>query len=221
MNLFITGTDTEVGKTFFTALLIRTLRAGGIDAVGFKPIACGGWEDVDALVASAGGIEPRATVCAVHLDMPASPLTAAAAAGLRIDPARILSAYQDLAARHDVVITEGVGGWLVPITPEYSVADLAADLALPVIVVVKNRLGALNHTLLTTEAIAHRGLHCAGLVLNHAGILPDPVTHANRATLELLRSAPVLAEIEQNQATLDIEPFAMLLSGGGPPPRHT
>jgi dethiobiotin synthetase len=209
VSFFVTGTDTDVGKTFFSALLIRALRSAGIDAVGFKPVVCGGWEDVDALVEAADGIEPRDAVCPVHLPMPASPLTAAWARERVLDPAKMIAAYRDLAARHEMVIVEGAGGWLVPITIDYTIADLAAALALPVIVVVKSRLGALNHTLLTLESIGHRGLACTGIVLNHAGVSDDPIAHSNRATFELLRRAPILCELMEHQQGLDLAPFGL------------
>ncbi|MDD5198790.1 MAG: dethiobiotin synthase [Terrimicrobiaceae bacterium] len=204
MNFFITGTDTDVGKTFFTALFLRALRSAGIDAVGFKPITCGGWEDVDALVEAGGNVEPRLAVCGMKLDMPASPLTAAWAEQTVIDTASIFAAYREIASRHEMVVVEGVGGWLVPITPEYCVADLATELGLPVIVVVRNRIGALNHTLLTIENLRRRGLYCAGLVLNHVGVTDELAAHSNRATFELLRTAPVLCELVQGQQTLDL-----------------
>jgi dethiobiotin synthetase len=204
VSFFVTGTDTEVGKTFFTALLVRALRQHGIDAVAFKPVACGGWHDVDELVAAADGAEPREAVCPYHFEMPASPLTAAWAEEATIEPARIVSAYREIAARHRVVVVEGIGGWLVPITADWSVADLAAKLALPVIVIVKNRLGAINHTLLTLESIAGRGLDCIGLVLNHVDAPGDPASRSNRATFEMLPAAPVICELDHCQSTLDL-----------------
>ncbi len=209
MNFFVTGTDTGVGKTFFTALLIRALRGAGRDAVGFKPIACGGWEDVDALVAAADGSETRASTCAAHFSMPASPLTASWAEEKTIDPQRLFEAYESLSARHEVVIVEGVGGWLVPVTPDWSMADFAARLGLPVILVVKNRLGALNHVLLTLESIARRRLECTGLVLNHVDASEDPVARSNRAALELLPAARVLCELVPGQAALHLPSLAL------------
>lgn len=209
MSFFITGTDTDVGKTFFAQRLIRALRSAGIDAVGFKPVACGDWDDVDALVAAADGVEPRPAVCPVHLDMPASPLTAAFAQEASIDPAVMVAAYRALAARHEMVIVEGAGGWLVPITPDYSVADLAVELDLPVIVVVRNRLGALNHTLLTLESIRHRALPCVGVVLNHVDAPIDPAARSNRATFELLRTVPLLCELDSAHAELDLGLLAL------------
>lgn len=208
MNYFITGTDTDVGKTFFTALLLRTLRQAGYDAVGYKPVACGGWEDVDAMLAAAPDSgETRATTCAEYLDMPASPLTAAWAAERTVDPARLVAGYHALAARHEIVLVEGAGGWLVPITPRYGIADLAVELGLPVFVVARNRLGAINHTLLTLESIAARGLDVAGIVLNHVVQSADPASHTNRATFAMLPAAPVVAEIEPGQPALDFEAF--------------
>jgi dethiobiotin synthetase len=214
MNFFITGTDTEVGKTFFTALLLRTLRRAGIDAVGYKPIACGSWDDVDALVHASDCTESRHELCAYHFGMPASPLTASWAEGRAIEPERLLEGYEALKSRHEVVVVEGVGGWRVPITCTYSVADFATALGLPVIVVVKNRLGAINHTLLTLESIAGSGLDCAGLVLNHVGAPDDPASHSNRATFELLPHVRVLCELVEGQSTLDLASLA--LPGIGP-----
>ncbi|MGH8048329.1 MAG: dethiobiotin synthase [Chthoniobacterales bacterium] len=209
MSFFVTGTDTEVGKTFFTALLVRALRTAGIDAVAFKPVACGGWDDVDALAAAANGVELREAICPYHFSMPASPLTAAWAEQATIEPARILDAYEQLRARHAMVIVEGVGGWRVPITVEWSVADLATQLALPVVVVVKNRLGAINHTLLTLESIASRGLDCAGIVLNHAEMSHDPASRSNRATFEMLPGVRVLCELVHGQASLHLPSLAL------------
>jgi dethiobiotin synthetase len=204
VNFFVTGTDTEVGKTFFTALLIRELRSAGIDAVPFKPVACGGWHDVDELAAAADEIEPREAICPYHFSMPASPLTAAWAEKKTVDPSRILAAYEELRSRHAMVVVEGVGGWRVPITAEWSVADLAARLALPVILVVRNRLGAINHTLLTLESIERRGLECAGIVLNHLEQGDDPAARSNRATFEMLPGVRVLCELVTGQAALHL-----------------
>jgi dethiobiotin synthetase len=209
MNFFITGTDTEVGKTFFTALLLRTLRRAGIDAVGYKPIACGSWEDVDALVHASDGMESRHELCAYHFGMPASPLTASWAEERVIEPERLINTYETLKSRHEVVLVEGVGGWRVPITCTYSVSDFAAALGLPVIVVVRNRLGAINHTMLTLESIARAGLDCVGLVLNHFDAPDDPASHSNRATFELLPHVRILCELVHAQSTLDLASLAL------------
>lgn len=208
MSVFVTGTDTGVGKTYFSTRLVRSLRAAGVDAVGFKPLACGSWDDVDALVEAADGCEPRDAVCPMMFDLPASPLTAARAARLEIDPGILLDGYRAIAARHEVVVVEGVGGWLVPITPRYSVADLAAAMDLPVIVVAQNRLGAINHTLLTVENIGRRGLFCGGIVLNHRITANDDAMRTNRETLRLLPTAPVLCQLLPGAEHVDPRKFS-------------
>jgi dethiobiotin synthetase len=100
------------------------------------------------------------------------------------------------------VIVEGVGGWLVPILQKYSVADLAAEMGLPVVVVAANRLGAINHTLLTVDSIRARGLTCAGVILNNMTADQDAATTTNRAVLEHLLEVPILYEVEMGQAAL-------------------
>lgn len=177
MNAFITGTDTSVGKTFATALLLRHLRARGADCVGFKPICCGSRDDAEKLHAASGGEETARLslneVNPVWMRTPAAPYTAAMIEGRGIDLAAVRETFALLRARHrDGVLVEGVGGWLVPITHDFAVADLAVEFGLPVIVVVKNRLGALNHTALTVRDIQRRGLHCAGLVFNDGPDFP-------------------------------------------------
>jgi dethiobiotin synthetase len=113
------------------------------------------------------------------------------------------------------VIVEGAGGWLVPITRDYAIADLAADLALPVIIVAANRLGAINHTRLTVAAVLASGLRCAGVILNHvqSPAEDDPAIITNRSILEDLLPVPILAEIEHGQAEMPsgdwLAPFAV------------
>ena len=202
MNLFLTGTDTDVGKTYVATLLVRALRAEGVDAVGLKPLCCGGREDAEALHAANGGAIPLNDVNPVWLRPPAAPYTAAMIENRPTDLALIRETFARLRGAHESLIVEGVGGWLVPITRDYFVSDLAAEFALPIAVVVANRLGALNHTLLTVQAIRARGLKCAGLILNHTLPPPEPpdiATTTNRAMLEDLLDVPVLFEITHGQ----------------------
>ncbi len=209
MNAFITGTDTGVGKTYVTARLIRRLRAQGLDTVGFKPICCGSREDAELLRAAADDALALNEVNPVWLRTPAAPYTAAMIENRPIDLALIRETFDDLRARHDSMLVEGVGGWLVPIERDYSVADLAAECALPVIVVVKNRLGALNHAALTVDHLRSRGLACAGLILNDgppaAEDLSEPQTIAmttNRSVLEDILGLPVLFALTHGQDSL-------------------
>ncbi len=208
MNWFITGTDTGVGKTHTACLILEALRRAGYDAVGFKPICCGERDDVRALWEASGkrldlsldAINP------VWLRPPAAPLAASAIEERLIQPADILSAYKALKARHATVLVEGVGGWRVPILENYDTTDLAADLGLPVVIVVHNRLGAINHTLLTIESIQRKGLPIAGLILNEfSPRLEDEIPiRTNPAILEKITRLPILFTIRENQTSLDI-----------------
>ena len=209
MNAFITGTDTGVGKTYVTTRLIRRLRAHGLDTVGCKPMCCGSREDAELLRAAADDTLTLNEVNPVWLRTPAAPYTAAMIENRPIDLALIHETIAGLRARHHSVLVEGVGGWLVPITRDYTVADLAEELALPVIVVVKNRLGALNHAALTVHHLRSRNLTCAGLILNDgqptAEDAGDPQTIAmttNRAVLEDTSGAPILFTLVHGQASL-------------------
>ena len=209
MNAFITGTDTGVGKTFATALLLRHLRARGRDAVGFKPICCGGREDAEILHAASGGALALNEVNPVWLRTPAAPYTASLVENRAIDLALVRETYATLRARHEHVLVEGVGGWLVPVALGYTVADLARECGVPVIVVVSNRLGALNHTALTVRSIRSDGQECAGLILNtrpDGGSPPEDVEGVakatNRAVLEDWLGVPILHELSSGQTSL-------------------
>ena len=208
MHAFITGTDTGVGKTFVTALLLRGLRAKGVDAVGYKPICCGSRDDAEILRSASGNVLTLNEVNPVWLRTPAAPYVAALIENRLIDLALIREVYGILRARHQAVLVEGVGGWLVPILHDYSVADFARDLALPVIVVVANRLGALNHSALTLESVRSHGATCAGLILNECGAGADEMnsvaTVTNRGVLEECLRAPILHEIGRDQTELKV-----------------
>ena len=214
MNLFITGTDTSVGKTFVTARLIRHLRAQGLDTVGFKPICCGGREDAEILQAAADGALELNEVNPVWLRTPAAPYTAAMIENRTVDLALIRETFTNLRVRHRSILVEGVGGWLVPITRDYSVADLASEFGLPVAVVVKNRLGALNHAALTLHHLrsgAAGKLDCAGLILNNGPAVtanddpgePQGIAIAtNRSILEEWLQTPVLYSFAADQQSV-------------------
>jgi len=205
MRLFVTGTDTAVGKTCISALLVRALRAAGIDAVGMKPITCGGREDALELHAASDAAIELNDVNPVWLRAPLAPYAASLVEGRAIDLDLVRRTFARVSAAHPALIVEGVGGWRVPITREFAVSDLAAELGLPVAVVVANRLGALNHAVLTVESIRARGLICAGLILNHAHRpteSPDLAAATNRTVLEDILEVPILHEIAYGQTTL-------------------
>ena len=205
MNYFLTGTDTGVGKTYVAALLIRALRKAGFDTVGLKPICCGERSDAEALRAAADGELSLDDVNPVWFRFPAAPYTASIVEDRIPDLDQIRERFARIRARRRSMIVEGVGGWLVPITRDYAVADLAAEMRLPVVVVAANKLGMLNHTLLTVQAIKAHGLTCAGVILNNtAGEAGDRSTTTNRSVLECLMEVPVLYEVEMGQSALTL-----------------
>lgn len=163
-GLFITGTDTGVGKTWVATRLISELRRQGHNAVGMKPVECGEREDSEALLRASGGHLPLDGINPISLSEPLAP--AAIAGAPKIETDLILARYHVLAESHRPVIVEGAGGWLVPLDRERTMADIAIALALPVVVVARNRLGVLNHTLLTVRAILDSGLECLAVFLN-------------------------------------------------------
>ncbi len=199
---FITGTDTEIGKTFVTCALLHAARAAGRSAVGMKPVAAGAdtvngesINDDAARLRAAGSFDPGLALLNPYcLASPIAPHIAAAEEGVRIDPERIKAAFTTLAGRADVVLVEGVGGFRVPLGDDYDTADLARDLGLPVILVVGMRLGCISHALLTAEAIAARGLRLAGWVANQI----DPAMlrfDENLAALVARLPAPLLGVV--------------------------
>lgn len=166
VSAFITGMDTGVGKTYLTTQLLRLLRARGFRCAGFKPICCGDRNDAEQLLAASSERFAIDELNPLWLRTPAAPLTAAQIEKVTIEPPRLIGAFQRLRERCDVVLVEGVGGWRVPITENYFVSDLAAAIDVPVLVVVQNKLGCLNHTLLTVQSIEMLRMKIAGVVLN-------------------------------------------------------
>jgi len=206
MSWFITGTDTGVGKTWFSRLLVQGLRAEGKDAVGFKPVCCGERDDATLLAEASGGLDID-EVNPVWLKAPVAPKVAAMLSNMKVNPASLVASCKMLEKRHETVVIEGAGGWRVPLADGYDMADLATDFSLPVIVVVANRLGALNHAILTVEDIRASDLEVAGLVLNNLQEEQDTAAVTNKGVIEELTGAPILAEIIHGQDFLDLEPF--------------
>ena len=210
MNLFLTGTDTDAGKTYVATLLVRALRQAGRDCVGLKPICCGGREDAEALHAAAGGAISLNEVNPVWLRTPAAPYTAAVIENRPIDLMLIRETFGRVRSAHESLIVEGVGGWNVPITRDYFIGDLAEEFGLPIAIVVANRLGAINHALLTIEAVRKRGLPCAGLILTRVSADDDVATATNRSMLEELGGLPILADIAYGQPELTVDDLTRL-----------
>ena len=201
-GLFVNGTDTGVGKTVVACALLRVLAREGLRVVGFKPVAAGaettgqGLRNDDALrLAAASSVEASyEEVNPIALEPAIAPHIAAEHSGVSIDGSRLTAAHGQLASRADVVVTEGAGGWLVPTGPDASLADLAAAIGDPVVMVVGMRLGCINHALLTAASIRAHGLPLAGWVDNR--IDPDmPVLQENLATLDARLDAPRIGSV--------------------------
>lgn len=197
MSIFVTGTDTGVGKTSFTVWLLERLRAEGIRAAGYKPICCGDRHDAELLLAAGSPGLTIDDVNPVWLQMPAAPLTAALAEKRTLDLDGLRDGFARLSACVDFVAVEGVGGWIVPITAEYFSSDLAADLRLPVLVVAHNKLGCLNHIFLTVRSIVAAGLPCEAVILNDLG---EPGDFASTSNAEILRRCLTLLIIDKFDA---------------------
>ena len=215
-GVFITGTDTGVGKTHVAAALLRALAASGWRAVGMKPVAagfepgCSVNADVLALAAAGNVDAPLAERNPYAFADAVAPHLAAAAGGIAIDLAVIEAAARALCARADALIVEGAGGALVPLDARSDMLDIAVRLDLPVLLVVGMRLGCLNHALLSALAIRRRGLELAGWIANG---LPPPMRLARlntRALAERLGAAPVAIFGVDRAPRFDVETLARL-----------
>ncbi len=205
MKAFVTGTDTAVGKTYATARLTQALRRTGFDTIALKPVCCGERDDAEILRDAADGELSLDEVNPFWFRMPVAPLVAARAEGRDVPLEALEQWFRSVSEGRRSVLVEGAGGWLVPVAEGLSVAGMAQAFGLPVVVVVANKLGCINHTLLTLESIRAHGLACSGLVLNRMhGDASDESVQTNRDVLEQLSGVPVLCEIAPGQERLEL-----------------
>ena len=199
-GLFITGTDTGVGKTVVAGAIAAALRRRHRDVGVMKPIETGvgtqGPLDAISLCEAAGATDSLDLVCPQRFALPAAPSVAAAHEGRTVDLELIRAAHAELARRHALLLIEGAGGILVPIRAGYSMADLAAEFDAPLVVVTRASLGTINHTLLTLEAIERRGLVLAGVVISHGSRVISSSDRANLAALRESLGARLAGEVE-------------------------
>ena len=189
-SCYITGTDTEIGKTFVTCALLRDARASGVEVIGMKPVASGcidtneGWRSEDALAhIEADGLDaPYADRNPYALPLPVAPEIAARAAGVSIELSNITQAYERLRAEHDAVLVEGVGGWLAPLSATLEQVDVVRALKLPVMMVVGMRLGCVHQARATQRAIIADGCEFAGWIANPV----DPAMDSFDDNLDIL-----------------------------------
>lgn len=211
-GIFVTGTDTGVGKTYVVTRMADALRAAGRRVGAYKPVCSGAtisrsgdpvWDDVEALAASLGHEYPRARLCPQCFAAPLAPPVAAAAEGRQVDPDLLRCGALWWRDHAEILLVEGVGGLLSPVSDRDTVADLAVDLGFPLLVVAANRLGAINQTLLTLESAAARGLEVAGVILNHpAPVTDDCSTGTNAQWLARFSQVPVLGTLAHDGAAL-------------------
>ncbi|MGH2767472.1 MAG: dethiobiotin synthase, partial [Actinomycetota bacterium] len=199
-GVFVTGTGTGVGKTVVVAALSRVLASAGLAVGAMKPVQTGagtpGTGDV-AFVVAAGGVAPHLAVTPYAFADPLAPAVAARMAGRVIDLAEIIDAFGELRSKVDLVVVEGSGGLLVPLTERETMADLAGEMRLPVVVVASPALGTLNHTALTVEVARARGLEVLGVVLSGFPAHPDPAEATNPAEIERLAATTLLGVLPE------------------------
>ncbi len=210
-GVYITGTDTGIGKTHVTVSLLRAFAAAGLHAIGMKPVASGcigtpqGWRNDDALAlleASAGApLYDDVNPCA--LPLATAPEIAAAAAGVEITLAPLRAAFERLSADARFVVVEGVGGWAAPLSGSLDQADVVRALAIPVVLVVGLRLGCINHARLSIDALRSSGVDLRGWIANAV----DPAFEHRDATLDILRTrlapTPCLGVVSHASASND------------------
>lgn len=204
MRAFITGTDTGVGKTFVTALLARALRRAGLDTIALKPVCSGDRLDGEILRSACDDELELDEVNPLWFQLAAAPCLAARSEHRTVSVPALESWFRSVTAGRNSVLVEGAGGWMVPLSDGKLVADLATAFGLPVIVVVANRLGCINHTLLTIEGIRARGLTCRGIILNSPAHSMSEPDLKNRELLEEFTEVPILFEITPGQKELEL-----------------
>ncbi len=201
--IFITGTDTGVGKTFFSCGLAALLKTAGYKVGVMKPAETGCVEkdgqlfadDAWRLKRASGCAEPIELICPYRLAEALAPSIAAERAGVKIDIDRLLDVCNDISAKHDITLVEGAGGLMVPLVPSFTFADFARVAKLPIIVVAANKLGVINHLLLTLEHAGCKGLRTLGYVLNQVSREIALAAETNREVLAGMTGVPCLGEL--------------------------
>jgi dethiobiotin synthetase len=207
IRLGITGTDTSVGKTVVSAALVAWLKAHGLDVAAMKPIESGGGDDAALLHRASGHAGSVSDVGPLRFAEPVSPFAAASTRGITIDLGELDAAFARLSQNGDGVVVEGAGGLLVPITKDLSFAQLFARWNLEVIIVAANRLGVINHVLLTLNAALGQRLKVKGIVLNSLPIraeAEDPSRPTNLRLLQLLAPRVPIVMFSELEAPRDL-----------------
>jgi len=225
-SIFVTGTDTDVGKTVVAGGLAAAMKRRGVNVGVMKPIATGGKrrggalvsEDAEFLTAAAGVRDPRELVNPVCLEPALSPHLAARMGPKPVEIPAVWKAYKVLRSMHDTMVVEGVGGLMVPLLDRYFVADMVQRMRLPLVIVTRPTLGTINHTLLTVMAARQYGLEVIGLVVNYAQRIRAGVAEKlNPDALESACNVPLLGEVpfldDLSARDLPHEPFDEIVNG--------
>jgi dethiobiotin synthetase len=216
--LFVTGTDTGVGKTFVACALVHALRAAGRRVAVMKPVETGVDgvpEDAVRLRDAAGDPAPLDDVCPYRFRAPLAPAAAAPLEGQSVDPEKITSLLMRRALDADMLVVEGAGGLLVPVTSDCTWLDIVRTLRLPLLVVAANRLGTLNHCALTARVARAEGIAVHGFALSHPDPVADASSASNAALISTLTRLPVIATLphstDPHSAAQSLAPFVELL----------
>jgi dethiobiotin synthetase len=200
-RVFITGTDTGVGKTFVSIKILQMFQENGLKPCYFKPVATGGVfhqnklvsEDVLKVKKKTGLEEPEEVMNPLLYSIPAAPLISSELEGKPVQLNKIRMAYKSLSERYESIVVEGVGGIMVPLTESYLVIDLVKELDLPVIVVARAILGTINHTALTIRVLKDFGIKICGIVISHSGSMDQEVgEEASLAVIERITGVPII-----------------------------
>ena len=207
-GIFITGTDTGVGKTFVACGLIKAMKEKGLNVCPMKPVESGCRAsrgrlvpaDTNKLIKASGVNEPIDLINPYRLKHPLAPSVAADIEGVKIERRKILSAHSRLSKKYDITIVEGAGGIMAPIYKKYLFLDLAKDLGLPVVIVSRPGLGTINHTLLTIEALKNKGLDISGVIINYSEISRKGLSEkTNPEVIEKLGGMTVLGSVPYSE----------------------
>jgi len=199
-GIFVTGTDTGVGKTYVSGIIAESLKKHGIDVGVMKPVACGDRGDAVLLKSRAGSNDPMDLINPIFFKKSLAPYVAAKLEKRKIDFSKIRMCYEKLRTRHDFLIVEGVGGLLVPITEKYYVADLAKEFNLPLVIVARPNLGTINHTMLTINCARSYGLKILGFYTNYnISYKRGLAEKTNANTIDLLGKIKYLGDISYLQ----------------------
>ena len=205
-GIFVTGTDTDVGKTLIAAGITAALRQRGLQAGYFKPVQSGCPEEGGRLIPTDARLvrelaalpEPLELLTPITLRLPLAPGVAAAREGVQVDLERVAAAFRELAGRYDFLVVEGAGGLYVPlVSTKFLVLDLARWLNLPLLVVARAGLGTINHTALTVLAARQAGLPVAGVILNRGSATPGLAEQTNPGVIEAMTGVPILGKVPE------------------------